>query len=79
MKPKEKAEEIYFAMLNAGKGFTSDFTAQQCAITSVNQIVESIKTSTDHLTLKRNDILELENDFSYWAQVKDYLRKSILS
>lgn len=39
--PQEKAKEIYFAMLNAGKGLTSDYLAKECAKIAVNEIINS--------------------------------------
>lgn len=36
---KEKAKEIYFTMLNAGKGFISDYCALECAFVTVEHLL----------------------------------------
>lgn len=40
--PKAKAKEIYFSYLNAGKGMTSDYLAQQSSHLHVNGIIEEL-------------------------------------
>jgi len=41
MTPEEKAQDIYFSFLNAGKGMMSEHLAKQCAIICINEIIQS--------------------------------------
>jgi hypothetical protein len=64
MTPKEKALEIYFAMLNKGKGITTDFLAKECALVAVNEILQ-IK-----LWAKSNG----KPDKEFWKDVKTQIQ-----
>lgn len=76
MDPKEKAKEIYFAMLNAGKGFTSDYLAKECAMIAVEEINYTLsklepKVHENGYWLYR----ELKATIPYWKKVKQELKK----
>lgn len=60
MKAKEKAQEIYSQMLNAGKGFTSEYLAGQCAYIAVQNVIDAMSTI---------------NVKEYWYDVKKKLHK----
>lgn len=84
MKTQEKALELIekmkpYVYCYMGSGMlTNDYDertaikcAKECAIIAVDQIVESLKTTTGHCTLKLIDRQEVEGDFKYWNQVKE--------
>ena len=63
MTPKEKAIEIYHQMLNAGKGYTSDYLAGQCAYIAVQTVIDATP--------------EIINVREYWNEVKKELYKHL--
>lgn len=61
--PKKKAKEIYFSMLNAGKGMVSDYLAKQCALIAIDLQIEAHSGPRHHIKIY------------YWHKVKDALKK----
>lgn len=44
--------------------------AKNCAKSAVEMILEAIKTTTGHLTLRALDVQEVHSDIKYWESVK---------
>ena len=63
MTPKEKAKELYFAFLNAGKGMTSEYLAGECAYICIDEITTQLTGS------------DCDADKYYWHEVKKELHK----
>ena len=77
MTPKEKAKELYeyFDQLfkDHTRGVSVRDIAKQCAIKTVDEIIEALKEYDD-----RNNTDELQNmdrDFVYWSKVKQEIEK----
>lgn len=75
--PEEKAKEIYFAMLNEGKGLTSSFLARECALICVNEVLEN---GQDIWQWAKDKGMPAEfwkfTDYNkYWQQVKQEIQK----
>jgi hypothetical protein len=68
MTPKEKAQDLYFAMINAGKGLTSSFLAKQCALIAVEELC------TEFFSLAAPQHIKDEK-FEYWKEVKQEIEK----
>lgn len=64
---KEKAKEIYYEYLNAGKGFISEFFAQQCAILCCEVLIFS------------NLSKQYKKEFEYWQEVKNELKNILVT
>jgi hypothetical protein len=56
MKPKEKAEELYKKMLFCYQGHIDEYTAKQCALIAVDELI-----ANEHLEA---------GDSPYWIRVK---------
>ena len=78
MKTKSKAEEIYlkfyYATDEQGYHSTSKERAKKQAIICVNEIIKSLKTTTEHCTLKQLDKQEVQSDFEYWDDVLEEIK-----
>ena len=59
MTPKEKAKELLEKMLNGFQFNTDDYTAKQCALIAVDEILEECR---------------LEKDW-YWQEVKQEIER----
>ena len=57
MTPKEKAKEIYFSMLNAGKGFMSEYLAGECAMIAVEELV--VQADTEYFKKVKRELKKL--------------------
>lgn len=72
MRAPEKAKEIYDKM----KGFrVTNKHRKTTARRTVESIIESLKTTTGHLTLSLLDRQELQSDFDYWDDVLSEIEK----
>lgn len=68
METKEKAKEIYFSMLNAGRGITSDYLAGECAMIMVNEIIDELQCIKEIYKIAPSYL-------TYWRSVKKELKK----
>jgi hypothetical protein len=68
MKPKEKAEELYKKMLFSYQGHIDEYTAKQCALIAVDELLEATKKYDYTLGPKPS-----YND--YWLKVKYEIEK----
>lgn len=50
-------------------------SAKKDALVCVDEIVNSLKITTDHLTLKKSDLEEVQLDFVFWEDVKKAITK----
>lgn len=76
MNSKDKAEEIYFSMLNAGKGITSGFFAKECAMLAVEEIIAVLKKLEPRVHEKDFWLYrELKATIPFWEEVKMELKK----
>lgn len=83
MTPKEKALQLWnrfqcvvLGEKEDGSPFTmQDTECRECALICVDEIIASLKITTDHLELRRLDLHEVHSDFDYWEQVKTEIKK----
>jgi hypothetical protein len=74
--PKEKAKEIYFAVLNEWKGFISEYLAGQLALLFVNTLNEQAEENFHAYGIGFMGSAIARNDYSkskaskYWKDVK---------
>lgn len=57
MRPEEKAKDLISRF--------GEMRAKMC----VEEILEALETTTGHMDLKKNDLLEYHSDISYWNDV----------
>lgn len=76
MNPQIKAKDILQKVLKYYGGNDILPIHKLTAEMIVNEIVDGIDTATGHLTLKRNDLLELNSDLLFWDRVKKEIEKS---
>ena len=81
-KAKQLVEKFGVYMNSNGPGATMDdltgadmHDAKECATICVDQIIEAIKITTGHCTLRRLEEQEVEMDFDYWDRVKQEIQK----
>ena len=65
MTPKEKAKELFEKMLYCYQGHIDEYTAKQCALIAVNEVIEALHENTWQNRLIIN----------YWQEVKHELEK----
>jgi len=66
MTPKKKAKELYEKMLFCYQGHIDEYTAKQCALIAVDEI---LKEHRMYLTLTFNYVIK------YWEEVKQEIKK----
>ncbi len=77
-KAKAIVQEIYqpMGLINCGINSNEMWTWAKCrALEVVEQIVEALRITTSHCTLRKLDQHEVNNDFTYWQQVHDEIHK----
>lgn len=74
MNTKEKAQELYFEMLNNGKGLISDFLAKRNAVTCAQNCLEIAQWYKDKFPILKE---HSEKRISYWQDVIKNLKKLI--
>lgn len=57
MRPEEKAKDLISRF--------GEMRAKMC----VEEILEALETTTGHMDLKKNDLLEYHSDISYWERI----------
>lgn len=63
MTPKEKAKELYENMLNGFQFTIDEYTAKQCALILVNEMIDNCDNTIVNEFIRRGAI-------SYWQEVK---------
>ena len=81
MNPKGKAIELVERM----QGFYHSFMYGSCeidreqakrtALICVDEIIEALKITTGHCTLRLLDRQEVQSDFEYWQEVKQEIER----
>jgi hypothetical protein len=66
--PKLKAQAIFNKMLFCYQGHIDEYTAKQCALVAVDEIIEAI--DFDWM-----EVQNLESEHRYWEQVKKEIEK----
>ena len=65
MTPKEKALELVYKMLFCFQGHIDEYTAKQCALVAVNELIKLYEYENPHRGFK----------ISYWDEVKQEIEK----
>lgn len=73
MTPKEKAQELYDAFQQHSESFHEEEHTKECVKIAIFEIINSIKITTGHCTLRKLDQQEVEMDISYWESVRSAL------
>jgi len=69
MTPKQKAEELYKKMLFCYQGHIDEYTAKQCALIAVDEMLNYFSKETFMMAYPEIAISEVE----YWQKVKKEL------
>ena len=64
MTPKEKAQELFDKMLFCYQGHIDKYTAKECALIAVDEIIEQLSDDWGDNQWRANDYI------GYWQQVK---------
>jgi hypothetical protein len=72
MKSKVKARELINNFLSTGMMIEQ---AKQCALITVDEIINSLKITLGHLELRLLDVQEYLKDIQYYQEVKKEIQK----
>lgn len=73
MREFQKAKELVESFLNHQRGEENIALAQLAAKECVKQIIEALKVTTGHCTLRRLDYQEVQMDFEFWEKVHSHI------
>ena len=84
MTPKEKAEQLVDKMYTCYQGHIDKYTAKQCALIAVDEIIDALETYDERTEEYLNNVYpnylscelqNMEQDFRYYKQVKKEIEK----